>query len=220
MSFYPCRGSGVNSITLKHIQTITTAKDAASTTVSDLDKGCYLIVFVNTNSQENRLSFGASVKSNREIFLTHWGIGLHECYGLYLIEHNGGDLTIIHGKSSSILTNIDIVMASGARTIEKLLVMRKVSGIGNSTKLEALSKGSYYVLATGLQMGSNNFKVDNGEIKDRYFTYKSTGTSQGSGSFGIQIGKVHTDGGNMTVTLTGNSSYGNVIFVYPAVQNI
>lgn len=220
MSFYPCHGSGVNSITLKHIQTITTAKDAASTTVSDLDKGCYLIFCLNTNSQKNDFSFGASVKSSREIFYGNWAIGKYECYALYLIEHNGGDLTIIHGKSSSILTNIDIVMAPGARTIEQLLVMRKVSGIGNSTKFEVLSKGSYYALVTGLQMGSNNFKVDNGEITDRYFAYKSTGTSQGSGSFGIQIGEVYTNGGDMNVTLTGNSSYGNVIFVYPAVQNI
>lgn len=220
MSFYPCRGGGVNSITLKHIQTITTAKDVASTTVSALGKGIYFILCLSASGKENAFSFGASVKSSRVIFNGYWGIGLHENYALNLIEHNGGDLTIVHGKSSNISTKIDIVMASGARTIDQLLVMRKESGLGGSTKLTSLSKGSYYVVVSGLQIGSNNFKVDNGEITDRYFAYKSTGTSQGSGSFGFQIGEVHTDGGDMTVTLTGNSSYGHVIFVYPAIQNV
>lgn len=220
MSFYPCRGSGVNSITLKHIQTITTEKDTASTTVSNLGKGVYLIFCISSSGDINAFSFGASVKSSRKIFDGYWAIGLYENYGLCLIEHNGGDLTIIHGKSRNISTKIDIVMASGARTIDQLLIMRKESNIGGSTKLEVLSKGSYYVLVSGLQIGSNNFKVDNGEIVNRYFAYKSTGTSQGSGSFGIQIGEVRTDGGDMTVTLPGNSNYGNVIFVYPAIQKI
>lgn len=220
MSFYPCRGGGVNSITLKHIQTITTAKDTASTTVSNLGKGVYLIFCIISSGNGDAFSFGASVKSIRKIFNGHWAIGNYENYGLYSIEHNGGDLTIIHGESSNISTKIDIVMAFGARTIDQLLIMRIENGIGNSTKLKVLSKGSYYVLVSGLQIGSNNFKVDNGEITYRYFAYNSTGTSQGSGSFGLQIGEVRTDGGDMTVTLPGNSSYGNVIFVYPAIQKI
>lgn len=220
MSFYPCRMGGVNSITLKHIQTFTTAKDVASTTVSNLGKGIYLILCINSNGNGADFSFGTSVKSSRKIFDGYWTIGNQENYAVYCIEHNGGDLTIIHGKNSKISTEIDIVIASGARTIDQLLVMRRESGIGGSTKLKLLSKGSYYVLVSGLQIGGNNFKVDNGEITDRYFAYKSTGTSQGSGSFGVQVGEVHTDGGDMTVTLPGNSTYGNVVFVYPAIQKV